>query len=262
MMRSRSIAMALIPLLLLASCAGRTPNPIALYQPGDDSLDCQALKIQMGYCEQQRAALAPKADKTGSNIVLGVIGFFLIVPLFFMDFSEADKVEMDAYGARYNYLASLYVNKDCGKRLQLPTTEEEVEVLKDDVELQTQYEKQFEQDLQAYTNVSTTEQAQLRSATQYESSIAKERLLNLYLEGKVDKTTYERKLASLDKKYATTPTRAWLVGSWDIQSAYGNGRAIFNSNRTFSRMLQSDMPVTDNGTWELKKDTIVLTIES
>ena len=94
--------------LLCAGCAGRTPNPVSMFQPGDNTLSCAGLEMVMSNCEQEIASLLPKSDKTGSNVALGVAGAFLIVPLFFMDFSEADKVELEAWRRRYNHLVVIY----------------------------------------------------------------------------------------------------------------------------------------------------------
>lgn len=57
--------------------------------------------------------ILPKTDKSGTNIVCGVAGAFLIVPWFFMDFKGADKIEFDAMRNRYNYLVSIAAEKKC-----------------------------------------------------------------------------------------------------------------------------------------------------
>jgi hypothetical protein len=67
----------------------------------------------------------PDASKTGSNTGLGVAGAFLIVPWFFMDFSEADEVEVSALIQRYNHLLITAQDKSCDtKRERLPTLKE------------------------------------------------------------------------------------------------------------------------------------------
>jgi len=57
--------------------------------------------------------LIPETDKTGKNVGLGVAGAFLIVPLFFMDFTESEKIEVNAYKQRYNRLQVVAVEKNC-----------------------------------------------------------------------------------------------------------------------------------------------------
>ena len=109
-MKHQKFTVLLATTVLMTSCAGRTPNPVPMYSPGDDALSCEGLRIQMGYAEEQVATLLPKSNKTGSNVALGIAGAFLLVPWFFMDFSEADQIEMNAWRARYNYLTSLFAD--------------------------------------------------------------------------------------------------------------------------------------------------------
>jgi hypothetical protein len=57
--------------------------------------------------------LIPETEKTGKNTALGVTGFFFIVPLFFMDLSESEQVEINAYRQRYNHLMIIASEKKC-----------------------------------------------------------------------------------------------------------------------------------------------------
>ena len=70
----------------------------------------------MGQIQANIQNLIPQFKKTGKNVALGVTGAFFIVPLFFMDFSEAEKTEIEAYRNRYNYLVNLYYDKGCNKK--------------------------------------------------------------------------------------------------------------------------------------------------
>jgi len=97
--------------LLLASCAGRSPNPCATARPGDTELPCSYLLSEMQEIEGNVKRLLPDSQKTGKNVALGATGALFIVPLFFMDFSEAEKIELEAYQARYNHLVRLYNGK-------------------------------------------------------------------------------------------------------------------------------------------------------
>lgn len=100
--------------LLLSSCAGRTPNPIPQYQPGDEMLTCSQIKGELMDNQTKVMNLIPKEDKTVKNVALGVAGAFVIVPWFFMDFSDAERVEIQAYQLRNNWLRTLYSRKKCG----------------------------------------------------------------------------------------------------------------------------------------------------
>lgn len=101
-------------MLVLAACAGRTPNPVSEYQYGDEKKSCERLRAEISTINGDIAALIPDADKTGKNVVLGVVGLWLIVPWFFMDFSEAEQVEINALRRRHNNLVAIASEKNCG----------------------------------------------------------------------------------------------------------------------------------------------------
>lgn len=101
---------------VLSSCAGRTPNPTSITRPGDENLTCQYVQSELSEIEAKIQKLAPDSNRTGQNVALGVTGAFLLVPLFFMNFSDAEKIEMEALQGRYNHLARLYNDKRCSTR--------------------------------------------------------------------------------------------------------------------------------------------------
>jgi hypothetical protein len=100
--------------ILIAGCAGRAANPTMVQQYGDDKKSCQALQQEMLFIQGEMRRLAPETEKTGKNAALGVAGFFFIVPLFFMDLSKAEQIEIDAYRQRYNHLLIISGDKNCG----------------------------------------------------------------------------------------------------------------------------------------------------
>ena len=100
-------------LIILSACAGRTPNPTMVVRRGDENLSCQYMISEMSEIEAKIQRLLPDSQKTGKNVALGATGAFLIVPLFFMDFSDAEKMEVESYQARYNHLSRLYNDKKC-----------------------------------------------------------------------------------------------------------------------------------------------------
>ena len=110
----KKIVSLLAAALLLSACAGGTPNPVPLHQPGDESLSCNELQLELMNNQTKIAHLIPQQNKMGKNIALGVAGAFIIVPWFFMDFSDAERVEIQAYQLRDNWLRSLYKKKKCG----------------------------------------------------------------------------------------------------------------------------------------------------
>jgi len=102
------------------AAGGRAANPVMITQFGDQKKGCEALQLEMSQLQESIHKLVPKTEKTGKNVALGVTGFFLIVPLFFMDLSQAEQVEVDAYRQRYNHLAVIATDKGCGDVEQIP----------------------------------------------------------------------------------------------------------------------------------------------
>jgi len=100
-------------LLFIVGCGGRQANPIPIYRPGAEQSACPGLKAEMAQLESDMQRILPKTDKSGTNILCGVAGAFVIVPWFFMDFKGADKIEFDAMRNRYNYLISLAAERKC-----------------------------------------------------------------------------------------------------------------------------------------------------
>ena len=99
--------------LALSGCGGRDANPVMVAQYGDSKKSCEALQFEMTNIQAEIQRLLPKRDKTGKNVALGVAGWFLLVPWFFMDFKNAEAQEYEAYRQRYNHLATIAIDKKC-----------------------------------------------------------------------------------------------------------------------------------------------------
>ncbi|MBP6020940.1 MAG: hypothetical protein KA735_15760 [Burkholderiaceae bacterium] len=112
-MSQRYIAVALASLIALSGCAGRAANPVMTQQYGDNAKSCEALERDMAFIESEVQRLVPDTEKTGKNVALGVTGAFFLVPLLFMDFSQSEQMEVNAYRQRYNHLAILSMEKGC-----------------------------------------------------------------------------------------------------------------------------------------------------
>lgn len=110
----KSFLMTVIFIFGVYGCAGRTPNPVQTYQYGDEKRTCAGLRAELANLEADIQRKLPDSEKTGSNVALGVAGAFLLVPWFFMDFSKADQVEIEALRRRYNSLVIISADKDCG----------------------------------------------------------------------------------------------------------------------------------------------------
>lgn len=99
---------------LLTACVHTTPNPVQVSQYGDDTMSCRTIENQMQDMQTQRMASDSAGDgQVAKNVGLGVAGAFLLVPLFFMDTSDAHSVEAKAAQARYKRLQALYEDRGC-----------------------------------------------------------------------------------------------------------------------------------------------------
>ena len=108
----RSIAPVFLALFVVA-CGGKSANPVVSYQPGDEKRSCEGLKSEIALNEAEIAKLVPYDDATGKNVALGVTGFFLIIPWFFMDFKEGEAIEIQALRRRNQWLREVASDKDC-----------------------------------------------------------------------------------------------------------------------------------------------------
>lgn len=112
-------------ILFVTACGGRTPQPVMVSQYGDAEKSCDALRYEIHNAENDIQMLLPKTDKTGKNIALGVAGWFLLVPWFFMDFKNAEATEYQALRQRHQHLISIAMTKKCKVQPQsYPSMEE------------------------------------------------------------------------------------------------------------------------------------------
>ncbi len=111
----RSVCVLLICSILLASCAGQTANPIAVYIPGDENKSCNALRAEIANIDKQiKIKESKKSEKDWSNTAWFLGGFLLIVPWFFMDLKDAEETEIDALLQRKDALLVITADKNCG----------------------------------------------------------------------------------------------------------------------------------------------------
>ena len=108
------LAVLLIASLSLLGCAGRAANPVLQDQVGDNQKSCDVLQVEMAGIQSQIQKLVPESDKTSKNVGLGIGGLFLLgIPWFFMDLTDAEKAEINAYNMRYNKLMTIATQKKC-----------------------------------------------------------------------------------------------------------------------------------------------------
>lgn len=111
---NRIVGVLLLAALVVLGCAGRPADPVMVYQPGDKTRSCDVVERELELIEDDIRDLLPKTDKAERNTRLGVAGIFLLVPLFFMDLSKAEQIEVNALTKRYNHLLIIGEENGCG----------------------------------------------------------------------------------------------------------------------------------------------------
>jgi len=114
----RSIVVAIIVILAGAGCAGRTPNPIAIIQDGDEKKTCEEFDLQITEIRKTVLDYYPKVKKTeGYNtsvLLIGVIIPWYLPASLLSDARKADLVELVAFKKRNNHLVNLERQNGCG----------------------------------------------------------------------------------------------------------------------------------------------------
>ena len=103
-----------IVLFFVQGCAGRAAHPVQVAQSGDNKKTCESLRKETKKIRQKVKRMIPavkKADK--KRTLLMISGGLLIVPWFFLDLSDADKIETNAKRARHNYLIDIAKKSNC-----------------------------------------------------------------------------------------------------------------------------------------------------
>ena len=113
------LVLIVVVLFFVQGCAGRAAHPVKVAQSGDNKKTCKSLRKETKQIRQKIKRMIPavkKADKKRTLLMLS--GGFLIIPWFFLDLTDADKIEANAQRARYNYLVDRGVKRNC--RLKIP----------------------------------------------------------------------------------------------------------------------------------------------
>jgi len=113
-MKAIALLISLLACTFYLGCSGRMPDPVLCYQPGDDGLSCEELKIQMAEIRREIAIKPAKIkERNARNAGLGALGAVLIYPWFEADILEAEEIEIQALNTRYNRLFMIAAEKRC-----------------------------------------------------------------------------------------------------------------------------------------------------
>ena len=105
----------IIILALLSSCAnGRATNNIKVTNVSDINLSCDELLSEIDSISLKVIELTEEeSTKDKKNKGLQVAGAFFLFPVLFMDLTDSERVEINAYRARYFHLTKLVKDKSC-----------------------------------------------------------------------------------------------------------------------------------------------------
>ncbi len=101
-------------LFIAQGCAGRSAHPVTVVQSGDTKKTCKALRKETQQILRRIHKMVPYIKKKDKKKVLKMVtGALIIIPWFFVDMKDAEKVEANALRERYNYLSTLVGERNC-----------------------------------------------------------------------------------------------------------------------------------------------------
>ena len=108
------LATIVVVLFFAQSCAGRGALPVKVSQSGDGKKTCNELRHETRKHRKYLKKMIPniKAEDKKRTLLL-ISGGLLIIPWFFLDLTDADKVEANAQRARHNYLLDVAKKQNC-----------------------------------------------------------------------------------------------------------------------------------------------------
>jgi len=113
------MALAVASAVVISACMGRAPNPVAVVQPQDQSLDCTAIYAEVASNNQKVEQLArDQGWKTAQNVAAGVAGFVVPVLWFGMDWQGTAGKEAQALQARQQYLGQLAIQRAAAEHVR------------------------------------------------------------------------------------------------------------------------------------------------
>jgi hypothetical protein len=100
--------------VVLASCVGRHANPILANHSSDRQMSCASIQGELSAHERSMINLQVERSRINrDNINMGIAGTFLLIPLLFINVSDAPEVEQYAIAGRMNKLNDLSAAKKC-----------------------------------------------------------------------------------------------------------------------------------------------------
>ena len=91
------IASIVVVLFIVQGCAGRSAHPVTVAQSGDAKKTCKALRKETQQILRKIHKMVPFIKKKDKKTVLKMVtGALIIIPWFFVDFTDSEKIEANA----------------------------------------------------------------------------------------------------------------------------------------------------------------------
>lgn len=101
-------------LLFVVGCTGMAPNPVAMYQPGDEHKNCASLRMEIESIDLKIAIRGDiKKAKHLSNFIKLASTYSLLIPWLFVDLKDAEQIEIEALQQRKKVVLVLAAEKGC-----------------------------------------------------------------------------------------------------------------------------------------------------
>lgn len=115
---TKILASGVATCIALGACAGRTPQPVAVSQVQDSTMNCAAIQAEIQANTSNISDLSSEeGSKVAQNVAAGVAGIFIWPLWFAMDFQDAAGKEGKALQARNQYLGALALDR-CNSTVQ------------------------------------------------------------------------------------------------------------------------------------------------
>ncbi len=104
----------LLTSVVLVSCVGRYPSPISATHASDQKISCSRISSELAFHDRAQFNLQIERSRINRhNLTMGIAGFFVLIPLFFLNISDAPEIEQYAIARRMNKLQDLQTRKGC-----------------------------------------------------------------------------------------------------------------------------------------------------
>jgi hypothetical protein len=102
--------------MFICSCGGRLANPVSVQRPQDAQITCPQIDGEINQIRYDISELYSQATTSRKrNVIFNLLSSFFPPAYVLSDVHQAEKVEINAFRKRHNYLVMLATDKGCGE---------------------------------------------------------------------------------------------------------------------------------------------------